>query len=107
MRGALAVIICYTLRSAVDWPGIRTCLVTCLIVGLGSEGATVQNGTLRIAGALVGAAMGFLAILFVVPGMESITSLVLVDEGGFERLWRSVREAEGGRVRLPPRRLGR
>src|SRR2546427_160955 len=59
LKGALAVMICYTLQSAVDWPGIRTCLITCLIVGLGSEGATVQKGTLRIAGALVGAAMGF------------------------------------------------
>jgi len=78
LKGALAVMICYTLQSAVDWPGIRTCLITCLIVGLGSEGATVQKGTLRIAGALVGAAMGFLAILVVVPRMESITSLALL-----------------------------
>src|SRR5262249_36304429 len=56
LKGALAVMICYTLQSAVDWPGIRTCLVTCLIVGLGTEGATVQKGTLRLSGALVGAA---------------------------------------------------
>jgi len=82
LKGALAVIICYTLQSAVDWPGIRTCLITCLIVGLGSEGATVQKGTLRISGALVGAAMGFLAILLLVPGMESITSLTLLVAAG-------------------------
>jgi multidrug resistance protein MdtO len=82
LKGALAVMICYTLQSAVDWPGIRTCLVTCLIVALGSEGATVQKGTLRIAGALVGAAMGFLAILFLVPNMESITSLALLVGAG-------------------------
>jgi multidrug resistance protein MdtO len=82
LKGALAVMICYTLQSAVDWPGIRTCLITCLIVGLGSEGATVQKGTLRIGGALVGAAMGFLAILFLVPSMESITSLVLLVAAG-------------------------
>jgi multidrug resistance protein MdtO len=82
LKGALAVMICYTLQSAVDWPGIRTCLVTCLIVALGSEGATIQKGTLRISGALVGAAMGFLAILFLVPGMESITSLTLLVAAG-------------------------
>src|SRR2546427_24277 len=82
LKGALAVIICYTLQSAVDWPGIRTCLITCLIVGLGSEGATVQKGTLRISGALVGAAMGFLAILLLVPRMESITSLTLLVAAG-------------------------
>ena len=82
LKGALAVMICYTLQSAVDWPGIRTCLITCMIVGLGTEGATVQKGTLRISGALVGAAMGFLAILFLVPSMESITSLVLLVAAG-------------------------
>jgi multidrug resistance protein MdtO len=88
LKGALAVMICYTLQSAVDWPGIRTCLITCLIVGLGSEGATIQKGTLRIAGAIVGAAMGFLAILLLIPAMESITSLaVLVAAGTAVAAW--------------------
>jgi len=82
LKGALAVMICYTLQSAVDWPGIRTCLITCMIVALGSEGATVQKGTLRISGALAGAAMGFLAILLLVPSMESITSLTLLVAAG-------------------------
>jgi multidrug resistance protein MdtO len=82
LKGALAVMICYTLQSAVDWPGIRTCLITCLIVGLGSEGATIQKGTLRIAGALVGATMGFSAILLLIPWMESITSLALLVAAG-------------------------
>ena len=82
LKGALAVMICYTLQSAVDWPGIRTCLITCLIVGLGSEGATVQKGTLRIGGALVGALLGFLSILLFVPDMESITSLTLLVAAG-------------------------
>jgi uncharacterized membrane protein YccC len=82
LKGALAVMICYTLQSAVDWPGIRTCIITCLIVGLGNEGATIQKGTLRFSGALVGASMGFLAILLLVPGMESITSLTLLVAAG-------------------------
>ena len=82
LKGALAVMICYVLQSAVDWPGIRTCIITCLIVGLTSEGATIQKGTLRISGALVGAAMGFLAILLLIPGMVSITSLTLVVAAG-------------------------
>jgi len=82
IKGALAVLICYLAQIAVDWPGIRTCVVTCMIVGLASEGATVQKGTLRIGGALVGAAMGFLAILVVVPNLESITSLALLVAAG-------------------------
>jgi multidrug resistance protein MdtO len=82
LKGTLAVMICYTLQNAVNWPGIRTCVITCLIVGLGTEGATVQKGTLRIAGALVGAAMGFFAIMLLIPSMESITSLSLLVAAG-------------------------
>src|SRR5262249_43696309 len=67
----------------VDWPGIRTCLITCMIVGLTSEGATIQKGTLRIAGAVVGGALGFLAILVIVPHMESIASLAMLVGSGF------------------------
>jgi multidrug resistance protein MdtO len=82
LKGTLAVMICYAVQNAVNWPGIRTCLVTCLIVGLGTEGATAQKGTLRMAGAAVGAAMGFLAILLLIPSMESITSLALLVAAG-------------------------
>src|SRR4029450_11137778 len=80
--GSLGVMICYVLQSAVDWPGIRTCIVTCMIVGLTSEGATIQKATLRLSGALVGALLGFLSILLLIPGMESITSLVLLVAAG-------------------------
>ena len=82
LKGALAVLICYLAQSAVNWPGIRTCVITCMIVGLTSEGATIQKGALRIAGAIVGGALGFLAILVVVPNMESIASLALLVAAG-------------------------
>lgn len=82
LKGSLAVMICYVLQTAVDWPGIRTCIVTCMIVGLTSEGATIQKATLRLSGALVGALLGFLSILLLVPEMESITSLVLLVAAG-------------------------
>ena len=82
LKGSLAVLICYVLYSAVDWPGIRTCIVTCMIVGLTSEGATIQKATLRFSGALVGGLMGFLSILLLIPGMVSITSLVLLVAAG-------------------------
>jgi multidrug resistance protein MdtO len=53
-----------------------------MIVGLTSEGATIQKATLRLSGALVGALMGFLSILLLIPGMVSITSLVLLVAAG-------------------------
>jgi multidrug resistance protein MdtO len=82
LKGSLAVMICYVLQSAVDWPGIRTCIVTCMIVGLTSEGATIQKATLRFSGALVGGLLGFLSILLFIPSMVSITSLVLLVAAG-------------------------
>jgi multidrug resistance protein MdtO len=82
LKGSLAVTICYVLYSAVDWPGIHTCIVTCMIVGLTSQGATIQKATLRLSGALVGALMGFLSILLLIPSMVSITSLALVVAAG-------------------------
>ncbi len=82
LKGALAVMICYLAQCAVNWPGIRTCVITCMIVGLTSEGATIQRGTLRISGAMVGGALGFLAILALIPNMDSITSLALLVAAG-------------------------
>jgi multidrug resistance protein MdtO len=78
LKGGLAVLLAYLIQSAVDWPGIRTCVITCMMVALTSEGATIQKGTLRLAGALVGGALGFLSILLFVPWMESIASLALL-----------------------------
>ena len=82
LKGALSVLIVYLLQSAVDWPGIRTCIITIMIVGLTSEGATIQKATLRFGGALVGGALGFLAILLAVPAMESIASQALLVASG-------------------------
>ena len=88
LKGALSVLICYLAMNALDWPGIRTCYITVMIIGLTSDGATIQKGTLRIAGALLGGAMGFLAILVLIPNMESITSLaVLVAAGTAVAAW--------------------
>ena len=46
------------------------------------RGRDDSEGNAAHLGALVGAALGFLAILFLVPSMESITSLVLVVAAG-------------------------
>jgi multidrug resistance protein MdtO len=53
-----------------------------MIVGLTSQGATIQKATLRLSGALVGALMGFLSILLLIPNMVSITSLALLVAAG-------------------------
>jgi uncharacterized membrane protein YccC len=66
------------LYSGLAWPGISTAFVTCCFVALGNTGATIYKSWLRLAGCVVGGALGYVAILEVVPYMESIVSLVML-----------------------------
>lgn len=78
LKATFAVMFCYIAYTAVDWPGIHTCVITCAIVALTSTGATIQKATLRIVGCLVGGAIALIATVFVVPHLESITGLALL-----------------------------
>lgn len=71
-----AAMFCYLLYVLLDWPGIHTCLITCYIVSLGTVGETVEKLSLRILGCLVGAAVGLAAIVWVMPGLETIWGLL-------------------------------
>jgi multidrug resistance protein MdtO len=78
LKVTLAGMICYLVYSALAWPGLNTAFITCCFVALGTTGATIYRSWLRIFGCLVGGSLAFLAILFLIPQMESITSLVLL-----------------------------
>jgi multidrug resistance protein MdtO len=76
VKTTMAAMFCYFLYQMLDWPAIHTCMITCYIVLLGTTGETVQKLTLRIAGCLIGAAAGILALVFVVPHLSSIDGLL-------------------------------
>ncbi|NPT59788.1 FUSC family protein [Paraburkholderia elongata] len=78
LRTLLSVLICYVFYNAVNWPGIHTIMLTCLIVALPSLGASSRHGLLRISGALVGSALALLMVAFVIPHLESVTGLLLM-----------------------------
>jgi len=78
LKVTLAAMICYIVYSGTDWAGINTAFVTCCFVALGNTGATIYKSWLRLFGCMAGGMLGYLAIFFAVPYMESITSLVLL-----------------------------
>jgi len=78
LKVTLAAMSCYLLYSAVDWAGIHTAFITCCFISLESTSATLHKGALRLAGCVAGGLLGFLSIVFLIPRMESIASLVLL-----------------------------
>jgi multidrug resistance protein MdtO len=78
LKATFAVMFCYIAYTAIDWPGIHTCVITCAVVALTSAGSTIHKATLRIVGCLVGGAIALVATVFVIPHLESITGLALL-----------------------------
>src|SRR3977135_806361 len=78
LKVTFAAMFCYILYEAIDWSGIHTALITCTFITLESTEATLYKGTLRIAGCLIGGALALSSIVFLMPHMEAIASLVVV-----------------------------
>ena len=73
-----AAMLCYIVYTAIKWPGIHTCTITCVVIALGSAGATIRKGSLRLFGALLGGGFATIATVFIVPHLESIGGLLLL-----------------------------
>jgi multidrug resistance protein MdtO len=78
LKTTIAVMAAYFIYTMLDWPGIRTAVVTCFFVALGSLGETMHKLTLRIGGALIGGAAALLSIVYVLPQMTDIGQLALL-----------------------------
>ncbi len=78
LKTTAAAMFCYGLYSLLDWPGIHTCFITCYIVALTTTAEAVEKLTLRIVGCLIGAAAGIAAIVFLLPSLTSIGTLMAV-----------------------------
>jgi multidrug resistance protein MdtO len=78
LRTTAAAMFCYALYSLLDWPGIHTCFITCYIVSLTTTAESIEKLTLRIFGAIVGAAIGTGALVFIMPSLSSIGGLMIV-----------------------------
>src|SRR6266700_2983178 len=78
LKVTFAAMFCYIVYEAIDWSGIHTALITCTFIALESTGATFHKGVLRIVGCLIGGALALFAIVFLMPHMETIASLVVL-----------------------------
>lgn len=88
LKTTAAAVICYLTYSLIAWQGIHTAMITCYVAALGTTGETVHKLALRISGCLVGAAIGLLCILFVIPHLGSVGGLmVLVFFGVLPGAW--------------------
>jgi multidrug resistance protein MdtO len=58
--------------------GIHTALITCTFIALESTEATMYKGTLRFVGCLIGGALALFSIVFLMPHMKAIASLVVL-----------------------------
>ena len=78
LKVTLATMICYIFYMAVDWVGIHTAFITCCFISLESTGATLRKGFLRAVGCIIGGLLALFSIIFLIPHMETIASLVVL-----------------------------
>lgn len=78
LKTLLACMICYLFYTGVDWEGIHTCMLTCIIVANPTVGSSYQKMALRFGGALCGAILALLMTIFVIPRLDTLVELLCV-----------------------------
>lgn len=81
--GCLAASVCYFLYNALDWPGINTCVLTCIVTALSTIGSSVQAQFLRLAGFVAGGlVLGISAQILILPSIDSIFGFAIFFAAG-------------------------
>jgi uncharacterized membrane protein YccC len=78
LKVTFAAMFCYLFYSGIDWTGIHTAFITCIFIALETTEATLFKATLRIVGCVIGGALSLFSIVFLVPHMETIASLIVL-----------------------------
>src|SRR5262249_12552993 len=78
LKVTFGAMFCYLFYTAIDWTGIHTAFITCVFIALESTEATLYKGALRIIGCVIGGAFALFSIIFLVPHMETIASLIVL-----------------------------
>jgi len=78
LKVTFSAMFCYLLYTGIDWTGIHTAFITCIFIALESTEATLYKGMLRILGCVIGGAFALFSIIFLIPHMETIASLIVL-----------------------------
>src|SRR5262249_14155678 len=78
LKVTFCAMFCYLFYTGIDWSGIHTAFITVIFISLESTEATLYKGMLRIVGCVIGGAFAVFSIIFLVPHMETIASLVVL-----------------------------
>jgi multidrug resistance protein MdtO len=78
LKTTIAVMASYAAYTLLNWPGMRTAIVTCFFVALSSLGETVHKLLLRLSGAVIGGLIAALCLVFVLPHLTDIGQLCLL-----------------------------
>src|SRR2546427_4083236 len=78
LKVTFAAMFCYIVYQGIDWTAIHTAFITCTFIALESTEATLYKGTLRVVGCVIGGALALFSIVFLMPHMETIASLVVL-----------------------------
>jgi multidrug resistance protein MdtO len=77
LKTLLAVLVAYVFYNAVQWQGVHTVMLTCLIVAQPSLGASGRRSLLRFWGAAVGSLLALVEVVFILPGIDGIAALLV------------------------------
>lgn len=75
LKTTIAVMVVYITYTLLNYPTMRTSVVTCFFVALGTLGETVHKLTLRVSGAIIGGMLAGTCIVWVLPHMTDIGQL--------------------------------
>src|SRR5882724_7127549 len=75
LKTTIAVMAVYITYTLLNYPTMRTSVVTCFFVALGTLGETVHKLTLRVSGAIIGGLVAGICIVWVLPHMTDIGQL--------------------------------
>jgi multidrug resistance protein MdtO len=78
LKGTLAATICYLIYQSLNWPGISTSVVTCLLCAQSSLGAGLKKSLLRLIGATLGGIICIVVAVAILPGLPGATSFIVL-----------------------------